>query len=143
MNGAQALCYARCRKLDNDLGRGDRQTKLFSALVAQTRRMSATNVVSVVREMEHAWRSSLSGAEQAKLVFQALWMRGAQVVRVGVPYEGLLALRREQRHPQQLEDNARLLHEDLGLPAPAVTTEQITEKGMMIWLKTRNRRIPR
>lgn len=36
MNGAQALCYARCRKLDNDLGRGDRQTKLFSALVAQT-----------------------------------------------------------------------------------------------------------
>lgn len=124
MNGAQALCYARCRKLDNDLGRGDRQTKLFSALVAQTRRMSAANVVSVVREMDHAWRSSLSGAEQAKLVFQALWMRGAQVVRVGVPYEGYWRYGESSVILNKLEDNARLLHEDLGLPAPAVTTEQ-------------------
>ena len=67
MNGAQALCYARCRKLDNDLGRGDRQTKLFSALVAQTRRMSAANVVSVVREMDHAWLSERRGAGEARL----------------------------------------------------------------------------
>ena len=27
LNGAQALAYARCRKLDNDLGRGERQSK--------------------------------------------------------------------------------------------------------------------
>lgn len=40
LNGAQALCYARCRKLDNDIGRGDRQTKLFSALVKQTKKMT-------------------------------------------------------------------------------------------------------
>ena len=38
LNGAQSLCYARCRKLDNDIGRGDRQTKLFSALVKQTKK---------------------------------------------------------------------------------------------------------
>ena len=81
LNGAQALCYARCRKLDNDIGRGDRQTKLFSALVKQTKKMTAANVVSVVRNMSHAWQSSLSSGEQAQLVFDALWMRGAQVVR--------------------------------------------------------------
>ena len=47
LNGAQSLCYARCRKLDNDIGRGDRQTKLFSALVRQTRKMTAQMICSV------------------------------------------------------------------------------------------------
>ena len=112
MNGAQALCYARCRKLDNDIGRGDRQTKLFSALVAQTHHMTAARVVSVVREMSHAWRSSLSSAEQAQLVFQALWMRGAQVIRIGVPYEGYWRYG-ENSVILNLEENVRLLHEDL------------------------------
>ena len=64
LNGAQALCYARCRKLDNDIGRGDRQTKLFSALVKQTKKMTAANVVSVVRNMSHAWQSSLAAANR-------------------------------------------------------------------------------
>ena len=117
LNGAQSLCYARCRTLDNDLGRGDRQTKLFSALVRQTKKMSAANVVSVVRSMDHAWQSSLSGGEQAKLVFDALWMRGAQVIRSAVPYEGYWHYG-ESSVILNLEENVRLLHETLGLPAP-------------------------
>lgn len=117
LNGAQALCYARCRKLDNDIGRGDRQTKLFSALVRQTRKMTAANVVSVVRNMNHAWRSSLSGGEQVKLVFDALWMRGAKVVRCAVPYEGYWRYG-DSSVILNLEENVRLLHESLGLPVP-------------------------
>ena len=117
LNGAQALCYARCRKLDNDIGRGDRQTKLFSALVRQTRKMTAANVVSVVRNMNHAWRSSLSGGEQVKLVFDALWMCGAKVVRCAVPYEGYWRYG-DSSVILNLEENVRLLHESLGLPAP-------------------------
>ena len=117
LNGAQSLCYARCRKLDNDIGRGDRQTKLFSALVRQTRKMTAANVVSVVRNMNHAWRSSLSGGEQVKLVFDALWMRGAKVVRCAVPNEGYWRYG-DSSVILNLEENVRLLHESLGLPAP-------------------------
>ena len=117
LNGAQSLCYARCRKLDNDIGRGDRQTKLFSALVRQTRKMTAANVVSVVKNMNHAWRSSLSGGEQAKLVFDALWLRGAKVIRCAVPYEGYWRYG-DSSVILNLEENVRLLHESLGLPAP-------------------------
>ena len=117
LNGAQALCYARCRKLDNDIGRGDRQTKLFSALVKQTKKMTAANVVSVVRNMSHAWQSSLSSGEQAELVFDALWMRGAQVVRSAVPYEGYWHYG-ESSVVLNLDENVRLLHETLGLPEP-------------------------
>lgn len=117
LNGAQSLCYARCRKLDNDIGRGDRQTKLFSALVKQTKKMTAANVVSVVRNMSHAWQSSLSSGEQAQLVFDALWMRGAQVVRSAVPYEGYWHYG-ESSVVLNLDENVRLLHETLGLPEP-------------------------
>ena len=117
LNGAQALCYARCRKLDNDIGRGDRQTKLFSALVQRTKKMTAANVVSVVKSMDHAWQSSLTGGEQAKLVFDALWMRGAKVIRYAVPYEGYWHYG-ESSVVLDLENNVRLLHETLGLPAP-------------------------
>ena len=117
LNGAQSLCYARCRKLDNDIGRGDRQTKLFSALVQRTKKMTAANVISVVQNMSHAWQSSLSGGEQAKLVFDALWMRGAKVIRSAVPYEGYWHYG-ESSVILDLDENVRLLHETLGLPAP-------------------------
>ena len=118
LNGAQSLCYARCRKLDNDMGRGDRQTKLFSALVQQTRKMTAVNVVSVVKSMSHAWHSSLSGGEQAKLVFDALWMRGAKVIRCAVPYDGYWHYGGDSSVVLNLDENVRLLHESLGLPTP-------------------------
>ena len=83
----------------------------------QTRKMTAANVVSVVRNMNHAWRSSLSGGEQVKLVFDALWMRGAKVVRCAVPYEGYWRYG-DSSVILNLEENVRLLHESLGLPAP-------------------------
>ena len=83
----------------------------------QTKKMTASNVVSVVRNMSHAWQSSLSSGEQAKLVFDALWMRGAQVVRSAVPYEGYWHYG-ESSVVLNLDENVRLLHETLGLPEP-------------------------
>ena len=88
LNGGQALTYARCRKLDNDIGRGQRQSKLLAAMVQQTRHMTAANLVSVFNALKHAWCSSLSGFEQAGLLFKALWLRGADVARVSMPFEG-------------------------------------------------------
>ena len=88
LNGAQALAYARCRKLDNDFGRGDRQSKLLAAMVKQTKNITIKNIVDIYDALKHAWRSSLSGADQAKLLTQALWLRGAKVERVGVPFDG-------------------------------------------------------
>jgi len=88
LNGAQALTYARCRKLDNDLGRGERQSKLLAAMVDQTRHLNAANIAAVFRSLKHAWRSSLSLGEQTALLFKALWLRGADVERFSMPFEG-------------------------------------------------------
>ena len=87
LNGGQALTYARCRKLDSDFGRGERQGKLLAAMVKQTKRMTAANLVSVFGALKHAWRSSLSLPQQAGLLFKALWLRGAKIEHIGVPFE--------------------------------------------------------
>lgn len=115
LNGAQALCYARCRKLDNDLGRGERQNKLAAAMVRSARHMSAAQLLNVFNSLKHAWRSSLSAGEQMKLLLDALWLRGASVTQIGVPFEG------HWRYGSggiviKTEENRLLLHEALGLP---------------------------
>ena len=119
LNGAQALAYARCRKLDNDFGRGDRQSKLLAAMVKQTKKISAKNIVDVFHALKHAWRSSLSGAEQAKLLTQALWLRGAKVERIGVPFEGYWHYGQTKGGTSgvlvELEENRRLLLDALGM----------------------------
>ena len=121
MNGAQALTFARCRKLDNDLGRGQRQNRLMAAMVAQTKRMTIANVVNVFNSLKHAWTSSLSGMEQVRLLGSALWLRGAHVNSIGMPlgnwkyYDGGISI--------DMEENVQLLHEALGLKTPTVTPE--------------------
>ena len=124
LNGAQALAYARCRKLDNDLGRNERQGKLMAAMVKQTGRMTAANVAAVFSSLKHAWRSSYSASEQVGLLLQALWLRGANVERIAVPFS-------QQWHygsvngvsgvVADLEDSKLLLLDALGLPAPRET----------------------
>ena len=122
LNGAQALAYARCRKLDNDLGRGERQGKLMSAMVRQTKHLTSARIANVFSSLKHAWRSSCSIGEQVKLVFQALWLRGAKVQSIAMPFEG------HWRYGSSgstngvvadLQENRALLLEALGMPAPA------------------------
>jgi len=121
LNGGQALAFARCRKLDNDMGRGERQNKVMAAMVAQTKRMTIANVVNVFNSLKHAWTSSLSGLEQVRLLGNALWLRGAHVNSIGMPLGGW-------KYGNggvviKMEENVQLLHEALGLPAPQATAE--------------------
>lgn len=115
LNGAQALCYARCRKLDNDIGRGQRQSKLMAAMVQSTRHMTMANVVSVFSSLKHVWRSSLSGAQQVSLLGKAIWLRGAKVSSVGVPFEGTWSYG-DGGIKANIEKNRSMLLDALGLP---------------------------
>lgn len=121
LNGAQALSYARCRRLDNDIGRGQRQSKLLSGMAEAVRHMSLSRIGSVFDSLKHAWRSSLTGGEQAALLTRVLWLRGAQIESAGVPFEGTWRYGNSKRGDNgiliNVEENTRLLHEALGLPA--------------------------
>lgn len=126
LNGAQALAYARCRKLDNDLGRGERQGKLISAMVQQTKHLNAARIAAVFNSLKHAWRSSYSIGEQAKLLFQALWLRGADVQSVSMPFEGTWRYGSSGSANgvvANLEDNKLMLLDTLGMPAPQAAAQ--------------------
>lgn len=128
LNGGQALTYARCRKLDNDIGRGQRQSKLLAAMVKQTKRMTAANLISVFGALKHAWQSSLSLPEQGSLLFRALWLRGAEVERISMPFEGKWRYgdaRGVSGIVADLPANRALLLEAFGLkdPEPAAETK--------------------
>ena len=121
LNGAQALAYARCRALDNDLGRGERQGKLLRAMVQQTKRMTGANIAAVFKSLKHAWLSSCSMGEQVKLMLQALWLRGADVQHISMPFEGYWHYGNAGSTSgvvADLEENKLLLLDALGLPAP-------------------------
>lgn len=117
LNGGQALSYARCRKLDNDIGRNARQGKLFSALLESLKHMNMARLADLYRSMNHAWRSSLSGGEQVKLVASALYLRGASFRQVAVPFEGHWRYGNSSSGESgivlNIEDNAGLLSEAL------------------------------
>lgn len=120
LNGAQALSYARCRKLDNDIGRGQRQSKLLSGMVKATRHMTLTKIGNVFSSLKHAWRSSLSAGEQLGLLSRVIWLRGAKVVNAGLPFEGTWSYGNSKSGDNgiriNLDENTRQLHEVLGLP---------------------------
>lgn len=120
LNGPQALTYARCRKLDNDLGRGQRQGKLMKAMVAQTKHLTVSRIVNVYNSLKHAWRSSLSAAQQASLLAKAVWLRGADVDHIAMPFEGHWRFGEAYGTSGVVADlpaNRALLREALGLPA--------------------------
>ena len=125
LNGEQALTYARCRKLDNDIGRGARQGKLLSAMVAQTKKLTIAKLVGVYHSLKDMWRSSLSAGEQVRLFSQAIWLRGAKVEAYGVPFEGHWWYGDSDSGISgvvpNLPENRRLLLEALGYPAESVS----------------------
>ncbi len=87
LNGGQALSYVRCRRLDNDFGRGNRQSKLVKALIKESRSMGVFRIMDLYNNMKHAWRSNLTNAEQFRLLFSCIFLRHAEVTRVGIPFE--------------------------------------------------------
>ncbi len=124
LNGAQALVYARCRHLDNDFGRGARQSKLVEGLVRQTKSLSISRIAKVFDSLKHAWRSSLDASEQVALLARAIWLRGAQVERIGVPFEGTYRYGSNSNVVADIEKNREMLLAALDrTPAPAAGDE--------------------
>ena len=119
LNGAQALYFARCRALDNDMGRGQRQNRVMAAMVRQTKNLGIGKIIGIFNSMNGVWQSSLSSGEQVRLLASALWLRGAQTTAVGLPFEGTWHygdMRGDNGVIIKLSENTRLLHEALGLP---------------------------
>ena len=117
LNGGQALSYVRCRRLDNDFGRGNRQSKLVKALIKESRSMGIRRIIDLYNNMKHAWRSNLTDTEQFRLLCSCIFLRHAEVTRVGIPFEHMYQYKTSSTGDNgvaiNLEKTVQALHESI------------------------------
>ena len=88
LSGAQALEYMRCRKLDNDFGRTNRQSNVMKALMQEMSGVSLEKALLLVPELGGFFTTDLSLTEQLALTRDAYTLRNARVDHHQVPASG-------------------------------------------------------
>ncbi len=88
LNGALALGYMRCRKLDNDFGRTNRQANVLSALMSEARTMQMGEVLGIVPAIARCYTTGMSLGDQLALARGAFSLRSAPLRRHQIPAEG-------------------------------------------------------
>lgn len=68
LNGAQALVYARIRKIDSDYNRADRQHKVLTALLTKVKEMKTTEYPKFIHELMSASETSLDSSDILSLM---------------------------------------------------------------------------
>lgn len=127
MNGAQALAYMRCRNLDNDFGRQNRQGNVLRALMEELSDITSGKALSLLDNISGMYRSSLSAAQQVELAKNAVHMRHAQLEKYSIPAEGTYRYGTDNDGASalrfDLEQNQVLLREWLGIEIAADVEE--------------------
>lgn len=123
MNGAQALAYMRCRKLDNDYGRQNRQGNVLRAAMDELRNITVGKALKLLESLDGLYRTDLSAARQAELVKNLVHLRRASLERHSIPaqdaYSYATASDGSSGLRFNLEKHQVMLREWLGLEAPA------------------------
>ncbi len=122
LNGAQALYYMRCRSLDNDFGRQNRQGKALRAMVSELSGITPIRALMLVDDVLGMYRTDLGVGAQFELAMKAIALRNAEVKTHSVPAEGTYRYGKDSHGASGLEldieRNQALLYELLGIPFP-------------------------
>ena len=118
LDGAQALAYARIRKLDSDFGRTNRQRTVLMALLEKTKRMSLTELNNLVNSFTPLITTDMSNNDIVSYVakvFPALAQ--LEVTTQYIPAEGTYRnamIRGMAVLVPDMEANRSILRETLG-----------------------------
>lgn len=88
LDGKQAVCYARIRKIDSDFGRTSRQRTLINAIVAKCRTLSPGKLVGLVKTVSPYLTTNMSSAEIATLGLKVVPALGGEIQQLSLPLEG-------------------------------------------------------
>ena len=89
LNGKQALQYARIRKIDSDMERGNRQKKLISAILSQIRTLSLKELNDLVDELLPSIVTNMSNEDITNCVLELLpLLPKLEIVSNQCPAEG-------------------------------------------------------
>lgn len=85
LDGAQALSYARCRKIDSDFGRTERQRKVLIALVDKIKSSSLTELDSLLNTLLPMIQTNVPKRQIVSLMVDALSYLNNEVETLNVP----------------------------------------------------------
>lgn len=88
LNGAQALEYARIRKLDNDFGRTERQRKVLSSVLSSLKGSSLKETTALAEELLPCMTTDLSNTQIMMMVLRCYKALNSDINTYHVPEEG-------------------------------------------------------
>ena len=95
LNGAQALAYARIRKLDNDLNRSNRQRNVLTALIDKAKTMELSQLYTTVKGMLSMITTDMTDAQILGYVAQLTpLLPELTIVSQRIPADGAYAFAR-------------------------------------------------
>lgn len=88
LTGTQALCYARIRKIDGDIERGNRQKEVLSAMFNEVKGMSVTKLPKVAEMILSECQTSLSTND---IISMGLWAVSANptIENISIPNDNI------------------------------------------------------
>ena len=88
LNGATAMLYARCRYIDNDWHRVERQRNVIQAVVNQTKNLNLLELNSLLDEVLPLVQTNLTEKEITSLVLLAPNYQGITLEQMTIPADG-------------------------------------------------------
>lgn len=88
LNGATAMLYARCRYIDNDWHRVERQRNVIQAAVNQTKNLNLLELNSLLDEVLPLVQTNLTEKEITSLMLLAPRYQGITLDQMTIPEEG-------------------------------------------------------
>ncbi len=121
LNGAQALGYARIRKLDNDFGRTNRQRTVLTSLLAKAKTLELKQMYKLVEGILPMITTDMSDGDILSYAMEiAPLLSELTIVSQRIPADGAYAFARIDGKsvlylsPDNLEKNIRILKDTIG-----------------------------
>lgn len=116
LNGAEALTFARIRKIDSDYKRTGRQREVIEALIKKLTSLSIGKIDSTARQLLPLVKTNLSGSALVGLAIDGLKYRGYPVTQLMLPIDGshrMIVVRGTQMESFDVKKNVEALHQQL------------------------------
>lgn len=115
LDGAAALRYARCRKIDSDWHRIERQRNVIQAVVTKTKDLSITELNDLLNNVLPIVQTNLTKLEITELLLSAPKYRGVVMQQMTIPikgsYGGMKGMGGRSLFSVDFETNAKALRE--------------------------------
>ncbi|MBQ9902642.1 MAG: LCP family protein [Clostridia bacterium] len=105
MNGAEALNYARIRKIDSDFGRTKRQRKVLTEIMTELKDVSKVDLLSIAYACLEYVTTDFSKGELVGLVTEAAEIANYETKQISIPIKGSYTVQKMSNGNEALAAN--------------------------------------